>query len=117
MMCEHVDRTISQAGDVGKGLSIASAPYSPNYQEDDILSKPSASSLHQIKQMHELGCSPFPPAVVEHGSWSTVITEVYGSLVGNDLTSESNTMKRRGMWPMRLAHVAMATLPFGRFNK
>ena len=65
LLCEHGDRTISRTGDGGKGLSIASAPYSPNYQEDDILSKPSASLLHQIKQIHELGARRFPPAVVE----------------------------------------------------
>ena len=59
LICEHGDRTISRTGDGGKGLSIASAPYSPNYQEDDILSKPSASLLHQIKQIHELGLRRF----------------------------------------------------------
>jgi hypothetical protein len=73
-----------------EGLSIASAPYSPNYQEGDILSKPSASStssIHQIKQIHEPGGA----RRFVRRSWKwfvvNVITEVYGSLVGSEAWS------------------------------
>ena len=54
----------------------------------DILSKPSASSLHQIQHIHELGTRGFVAEVVETVRGQTVVTEVYESFVSNDLTSE-----------------------------
>jgi hypothetical protein len=84
---EHGGRTILRSGDGEKGLSSASAPDSPGDEGFDILSKPSASSLHQIQHIHALGIRRYVRAVVET-VWSTVITEVYESFVSNDLTGE-----------------------------
>ena len=61
---EHGGRTILRAGN-GKELSSASAPDSPDDEGYDILSNPSASSLHHIKQIHELSTRCFVRAVVE----------------------------------------------------
>jgi hypothetical protein len=49
----------------GKGLSSASALDSQGDEGYDILSNPSASSLHQIRRIHELGTRGFVRAVVE----------------------------------------------------
>jgi hypothetical protein len=49
----------------GEGLSGASAPDLPGDDGHDILSKPSASSLHQISHIHELGTRRFVRAVRE----------------------------------------------------
>jgi hypothetical protein len=62
---EHSGRTILRDGDGGKGLSSASAPDAPGDEGYDILSKPSASSLHQIRHIHELDACRFVRAVVE----------------------------------------------------
>jgi hypothetical protein len=49
----------SGAGDCGKGLSNASAHDSPADEDYDILSKLSASSLHQMMHIHELDTRRF----------------------------------------------------------
>jgi hypothetical protein len=51
---ENGGRTTLQAGDGRKGLSSTSAPDSPDDEGYDILWKPSASSLHQIRHIHDL---------------------------------------------------------------
>lgn len=62
---EHGGRTALQAGAGGKGLSRPSAPDSPDDEGYDILWKPSASSLHQISYIHDLGTRRFVAGVVE----------------------------------------------------
>jgi hypothetical protein len=57
--------TILLVGDVGEGLSSASASNSPGDEGNDILSKPSASSLHQIRHINELAIGRFVAEVVE----------------------------------------------------
>jgi hypothetical protein len=62
---DHGGHSSLQAGDGGRGLSSTSAPDLPGDEGCDILSKPSASSLHQINHIDELSTRRFVRTVVE----------------------------------------------------
>jgi hypothetical protein len=68
-----------------RGIFDASAPDSPGDEGYDILSKPSAFSLHQIRHIDELGTRRFVRAPEPFRS--TVITEVHESFLSNDFAS------------------------------